>query len=142
MDNKETHLEFLQNNISRMNQCSFQMKGWAITIVSALIAIFVATMNEGNQGNKLFIFIAIAPTVLFWILDSFYLSKENKFIGIYNDVAGLTDKSHHISVKPYEMPLKKYKGWDYSILKAIISPSEVLLYGMIIVGLITFGVLV
>lgn len=29
---KEKHLEFLQNNISRMNQCSFQMKGWAITI--------------------------------------------------------------------------------------------------------------
>ena len=31
----EKHLEFLQNNINRMNQCSFQMKGWAIPIASA-----------------------------------------------------------------------------------------------------------
>lgn len=29
----EKHLEFLQANITRMNQCSFQMKGWAIAIV-------------------------------------------------------------------------------------------------------------
>ena len=63
----EKHLEFLQSNISRMNTCSFQMKGWAITIVSALIAIYVATISNSCSGNTLFIFIAIAPTVLFFI---------------------------------------------------------------------------
>ena len=36
------HLEFLQTNIARMNQCSFQMKGWAIAIVSALLAVYAA----------------------------------------------------------------------------------------------------
>ena len=140
MDKNEKHLEFLQNNISRMNQCSFQMKGWAITIVSALIAIYVATITETCPGNKMYIFVAIAPTVLFWFLDALYLSKENKFIGMYNDVAGITPEDKRIELKDYEIPMKKYKGWKYSIWKAMISPSESILYGMIIVGLIAFGI--
>ena len=82
----EQHLSFIQNNISRMNQCSFQMKGWAITIVTALLTIFAMTFNEEGQGNNLYIFIAIAPTLLFWCLDSYYLSVERKFIDMYNDV--------------------------------------------------------
>lgn len=47
-----------------------------------------------------------------------------------------------IELKDYEIPMKKYKGWDYSIFKAMISPSESVLYGMIIVGLIVFGIFV
>lgn len=51
MKPNETHLEFLQNNINRMNQCSFQMKGWAITVVSALIALYASSITEANSGN-------------------------------------------------------------------------------------------
>ena len=142
METNEKHLEFLQSNISRMNQCSFQMKGWAITIVSALIAVYVATISNECEGNKLFIFIAIAPTVLFWILDAFYLSKERKFIGIYNDVIHHKKNGDELIVNEYEMPLKKYRGWHYSVLKAFISPSESILYGLIVIGLILLGVLI
>ena len=110
MENKEKHLEFLQNNISRMNQCSFQMKGWAITIVSALIAVYVATITETCTGNKLFIFVAIAPTALFWLLDSLYLSKENKLIAMYNDVAGITDESKRVVLKEYEILEVSFKS--------------------------------
>ena len=134
----EKHLEFLQNNITRMNQCSFQMKGWAITIVSAIIAAYVATITDTNPGNKLFIIVAIIPTIIFWFLDSFYLSKENKFIGMYNDVAGITEDKKHIALKEYEMPMKKYRGWKYSIFKAMLSPSEIILYGLIVIGLFAF----
>lgn len=142
MEANEQHLEFLQNNITRMNQCSFQMKGWAITIVSALIAVYVATINNESCGNTLFIFIAIAPTVLFWILDALYLSKERKFIGIYNDVIHQEKTGDELKIKDYEMPLNKYTGWHYSIFSAIISPSESILYGLIVLGLVLFGVLI
>jgi len=135
---KEKHLEFLQNNISRMNQCSFQMKGWAITIASAFIAAYVATINETNPGNKLLILAAVVPSIIFWILDSLYLSKETKFIGMYNDVAGITEDKNHIELKDYEIPIKKYKGWKYSVLKAMFSPSEIVLYGLMILGLLLF----
>ena len=137
----EQHLEFIQNSITRMNQCSFQMKGWAITIVSALIAVYVSTSSAECSGNKMYIWIAMVPTVLFWLLDAFYLSKEHKFIGIYNDVAGITKEDKRIAVKEYEMPLKKYKGWKYSFLKALIwSFSTAPLYGIIIIGLLIFGI--
>lgn len=142
MSINEKHLEFLQSNISRMNQCSFQMKGWAITIVSALIAVYVATISSECVGNKLFIFIAIVPTVLFWILDAFYLSKERKFIGVYNDVIHQEICGDELKVKDYEMPLKKYKGWRYSVFNAFISPSESILYGLIVIGLMLLGILI
>ena len=139
---REQHLEFIQSNISRMNQCSFQMKGWAITVVSALIAVYITTISDSNSGNKMYIWIAIAPAVLFWILDAFYLSKEYKFIGIYNDVIGITPEDKQITVKDYEMPLNKYKGWKYSFWHAFLcSASTTLLYGAIVIGLVLFGIL-
>ena len=55
MSVNEKHVEFLQNNIARMNQCSFQMKGWAITVISALVAVYVTTISDSNPGNKMYI---------------------------------------------------------------------------------------
>ena len=133
----EKHLEFLQNNIERMNQCSFQMKGWAITIASALIAVFVSTISDERPGSKIYLMAAIAATVLFWCLDSLYLSKERRFIGMYNDLIGVGNGADQpaIQIKEYEIPVKKYGGWRYSIFWAMVSPSECLLYGAIVAGL-------
>lgn len=136
----EKHLEFIQNNITRMNQCSFQMKGWAITLASALIAVFVSTLSNSLPGNKLYLYAAIISTFLFWFLDSLYLSKERKFIGIYNDLIGITDDKNRkpIKIKDYEIPINKYRGWKYCIIRAMLLPSEIILYGAIILGLVLF----
>lgn len=140
MKPNEKHLEFLQSNISRMNQCSFQMKGWAITLASALIAVFVSTISENNFGNKIYIYASIASTFLFWCLDSLYLSKERKLIGIYNDLIGTSNGKNQnpIAIKDYEIPLNKYKGWKYCIIRAMLLPSEIIFYGAIIIGLFIF----
>jgi hypothetical protein len=98
-EEKRQHLEFIQNVITRMNTNSFQIKGMAVTIVSALIAIYAST------GNTAFIFLGIAPTVLFWFLDSYYLQQERKFRGVYNNVARL---KNDVEIKPYEMPIQKF----------------------------------
>ena len=140
MKPNEKHLEFLQNNINRMNQCSFQMKGWAITVASALIALYASSITEANSGNQLYLYSAIASSFLFWYLDSLYLSKERKFVAIYNDVIGVGNSKRQ-KVEPineYEIPVNRYKGWKYCIFRAMISPSEIVLYGVIIIGLIAF----
>ncbi len=137
MEKKEKHLEFIQSNITRMNQCSFQMKGWAITIVAALLAIFAATFNENCKGNEVYLFVAIAPTALFWILDAYYLSIERKFVAMYNDI--ILNESE--TIKDYEMPIKKYTGWKYCAFKSMFSLSEWLLYLGIIVGLVIAGII-
>ena len=77
-DNQVKHLEFIQSNIARMNQCSFQMKGWMLTIVSALLALYAGSINaETGNGINMFIYIAIVPTLIFWFLDSFYLQQKS-----------------------------------------------------------------
>lgn len=78
MKPNETHLEFLQNNINRMNQCSFQMKGWAITVVSALIALYASSITEANSGNQLYLYSAIASSFLFLVLRLVISIKRKK----------------------------------------------------------------
>lgn len=72
------HLEFIQAVITRMNTNSFQIKGWRITIIAALLALYA-----GKDKNTAFIFVAISPTILFWFLDAYYLQKERKFRKVY-----------------------------------------------------------
>jgi len=96
MEEKIKHLEFVQNVITRMNTNSFQLKGWAITIVSALLALYA------SSTNVIYIFIAIVPTLIFGFIDASYLQRERKFIGLYDDI--MNDK-----VKLFSMSIEKYK---------------------------------
>lgn len=130
LENRIKHLEFIQAVITRMNQNSFQIKGWMITIVSALLALYA------NSANTEYILIAIAPTFIFWFLDAYYLQQECKFRGVYNDVVGLTSEGDRINIKDFEMPIHRYKHGKYSYFAVLLSKTIVLLYGVIIVGLI------
>ena len=56
-EDERMYLQFLQNNIARMNTNSAQAKGWCIAIVAALLAIFAQTNNE------LFICICLIPVL-------------------------------------------------------------------------------
>lgn len=114
------HLEFTQAVITRMNTNSFQIKGWTITIVAALLAIFASTKNE------LFILVSLLPATVFWSLDSYYLMQERKFRGIYNDIAGLTDNP--ITSKEFEMRPDLYVGGKYSYFNVFTSSTILMLY--------------
>ncbi len=124
------HLEFIQNIITRMNTNSFQIKGMCITIVSALLAIYAST------SNITFIFIAILPALLFWGLDSFYLQQERKFRGVYNTIIEVVKVDFQI--KPFEMPIHKFKGGKYSFMNVFISITQIGLY-LFLILLLFFG---
>ncbi len=66
-----------------MNQNSIQIKGWMITLVSALLALYA------SSEKPVYIIIAVLPT-FFLLLDAYYLQQERRFRGVYNDVAGLS----------------------------------------------------
>jgi hypothetical protein len=124
------HLEFIQNSIIRMNSNSFQLKGWMITVVAALLAIYA------DSKNSVFIAVAVFPVLLFWLLDAFYLQQERKFRGIYNDVAGISKGEGRQSILPFEIPLEKYNGGSYSYYSSFKSKTIAPLYGLISVFLI------
>ena len=130
MENKIKHLEFIQATITRMNQNSFQIKGWMITIISALLALYA------NSGNTIYTFIAIVPTIVFWFLDAYYLQQERKFRGVYNDVAGLSSENNRLEIREFEMPIQKYQCGKYCYFNVLFSKTIFPLYGIVIVGLV------
>lgn len=130
MENKIKHLEFIQSTITRMNQNSFQIKGWMITLVSALLALYA------SSERVVYILIAIVPAVVFWFLDAYYLQQERRFRGVYNDVAGLSPDNCRINVREFEIPIQKYQGGKYCYFNVLFSMTIFPLYGIAIVGLV------
>lgn len=130
MENKIKHLEFIQSTITRMNQNSFQIKGWMITLVSALLALYA------SSERVVYILIAIVPAVVFWLLDAYYLQQERRFRGVYNDVAGLSPDDSRINVREFEMPIQKYRCGKYCYFNVLFSRTIFPLYGIVIVGLV------
>lgn len=52
MENKTTHLQFIQEVIKRLASNSFLVKGWSVTLVSALFVL--------SSKDKLMFFAALA----------------------------------------------------------------------------------
>lgn len=124
------HLEFIQAIITRMNTNSFQLKGWSIAIVSALFAVYASSKNE------LFILISIVPTVVFWLLDTYYLMQERKFRGLYKDVSGVSNNPK--TLKLFEMRPDLYVKGEYGFFNVLKSGTIVSLYlplSVLIVGI-------
>ena len=73
----QTHLQILQGVIQRMAENSRACKVWCVTLVSAIL-VLVARTGEANHA-----LIALAPAVLFLVLDSYYLGLERAFRSSY-----------------------------------------------------------
>ena len=109
------HLEFIQAVITRMNTNSFQIKTWCISVVAGFLAVYAASKIP------LMIALAIPPTLVFWLLDTYYLTQERKFRGLYDDVAGVSKEPKKIEM--FAMRPDFYKGGKYSFPKVFISVS-------------------
>src|ERR1700682_923628 len=72
------HLELLQTVVTRMAQNSFQLKGWGVVLVSALLAL------GGKEIERSIIYAAYVPLVLFAVLDAGYLVQEKNFRALYD----------------------------------------------------------
>ena len=73
----QKHLEIMQSVITRMAENSRSCKVWCVTLVAAILVLVART---GKADHAL---IALAPTVLFYILDAYYLSLERGFRQAY-----------------------------------------------------------
>lgn len=98
------HLEMIENVIQRMGSNSFQLKGWAVS----LVAIIGGLAAQG--ADKRFFLLAFIPLIAFWFLDAYYLQLERKYGVLYKNVAAITDDD----AVNFNMNLKKvvYVGDD------------------------------
>jgi hypothetical protein len=77
VERKLKHLEMLQAVIARLAGNSFLLKGWSVTLVSALLAL------AAKDADRRFVLVAFIPSIMFWILDAYFLRQERLFRGLY-----------------------------------------------------------
>jgi hypothetical protein len=116
---KIKHLEFIQNVITRMNTNSFLIKGWVITLVSAL---FVLAAKDSNTNFVLVTYVVIP---VFWVLDGFFISTERQYRDLYAEVA----KKNENEID-FNMDATKYKKGNRTWIDGIISRTLIPFYGI------------
>lgn len=72
------HLELIQQTVTRLAGNSFLVKGWSVTLLSALLAIAV------KDGIYQIIWIAFLPCVMFWLLDGYFLRQERLYRRVWD----------------------------------------------------------
>ncbi|MEK7099003.1 MAG: hypothetical protein AAB916_00620 [Patescibacteria group bacterium] len=116
MENKRKHLEFIQGIISRMAGNLFFLRGWTITLIGALLALF----SKNNSPDYIFYFLILA-VFIFWILDGYFLSQERSYRDLYNHVRKLKEEDIDFSMDIGEyQEFKKntliYSMFSYTLL--------------------------
>lgn len=64
-----------------MNSNSFLIKGWAVTIASAIYAL------AAKDANNDYIGVTYLAAIIFWGLDGYYLSQERQYRDLYKEVS-------------------------------------------------------
>ncbi len=129
------HMKMTQDIITRMNRNSFQLKGWMLTIVAACLALF------GSSSNAVYIWVAIAPTVVFWFLDTFYLREERKYVAIHGKLVKIFNGKEQIKdFMLFDLSTKEYRGGRYNFFAVMFSRTEWSLYLTVIIGLSIAGI--
>jgi hypothetical protein len=123
MENKLKHLEFIQNVITRMNSNSFLIKGWTITLVSALFAL------AAKDSNIKFVLVSYIALPVFWILDGFFIAVERRFRDLYSEV--IEKKEEDID---FQMEISKFNIGNRTWISGIFSKTLIPFYGISIIS--------
>ena len=110
MENKIKHLEMIQGVINRMSNNCFKLKGWAVTLVSAIVAL------AAKDTEKLYYLVVYVPVIVFLLLDSYYLLQEKLYRELYNEVRLKNDDSTDFSMDASKF---KNKTSNYTYIKYI-----------------------
>lgn len=132
-EDRRKHLELIQRVINRLAVASFQIKGWTVTIVTALLGVIVAAKLDSRVG-----FVASIPVVIFWFLDGYYLRQERLYRDLYNASAGLPVKGNKVAQPTvYSMDAELYKNlpgnWCGPFFSWTVLPMHVVLLLIVIV---------
>lgn len=125
-EDKRKHLDLIQGVINRMASNSFLFKGWSITIIAG-VAAFAA-----KEVSIILMVIPLVSTLLFWGVDSYYLTQERLFRGLYEKVIKLSPSGINYEMKTDPMTFGKW-------FKSLWRPVLLAFYGTVVVMLIVLG---
>jgi len=112
------YLDMIQDVIKRMENNSFVLKGWAVTLIAGVFALI------SKDAKISYFIIPYMPVLLFWILDSYYLQLERKYRALYK--AAIKKNSSEID---FNLDVPK-SSWEdkTTYLQSLISKTEIIFY--------------
>ncbi|WP_242434141.1 hypothetical protein [Streptomyces sp. CB01580] len=116
------HLEFIQAIVTRLGNNSFLLKGWAMTITAAILAL------SAGQLSWQIALSGTVPLLGFWSLDSYFLRQERLFRALYEDA-----RSPDSTVEMLSMNVGPYLA-RVTLVKAAFSQTLVLFYGALLIA--------
>ncbi len=125
MEAKLKYLEMIQGVINRMADNSFLLKGWSVTLISALFAL------AAKDSNQFFLYLAYFPCVTFWSLDGYFLWQEKMYRKLYQEVS-----TKSVESIDFDMNATKFKEEVDTWFSVCFSTTLRLFHGVI------FGVIV
>ena len=117
------HLEMIERVIERMNQNSFALKGWAMTLVVAICAL------AANGNEQKIAIVSVIPIIVFWFLDSFYLQRERRYRALYDSVLEGTVN------RTFSMETSGMKTKRSNYIRCLFSVGEWVFYVGMLVGI-------
>lgn len=131
MEQRMKHLEMIQAIITRMSNSSFLIKGWAITLISALMAL------SAKDANVNFLVISFLVIIMFWVLDTFFLRQERLFRKLYDKVRILNPDDIDFSMRTKEFENET----DVCRCNVFFSETLLVFYGTLIIVLLAISYL-
>jgi hypothetical protein len=80
MESLHKEIDLIQEVIKRMANNSFLIKGWYVTLLSAILVI---NKDQLQAIYDVPFIIMLVPVFLFWYLDAYYLRQEIVFRKLY-----------------------------------------------------------
>ena len=124
------YLNMIERVIERMANNCFQLKGWAVALVSIVGALTI------NGADSRIIVLLVLPLIAFWILDAHYLKLERKYQILYRNTLEENNKDLHLrmdigSIKPNTTEKKRI-----TTIACLFSKIEMCFYGCILIAVI------
>ena len=118
MENKISHLNMIQNIITRMGNNSFALKGWAVGIMIAVYAF-------AGKSNVKTVIVTIMPLIVFWFIDTYYLMLERKYRRLYDEVRNTDEKDIDFSMNLSDIKIdlkdvKRYAFFNIFFSKSVL----------------------
>lgn len=129
-EKKMKHLEMVEGIIERMGNNSFQLKGWAVTLVSIIGAL------SAQGSDRRFFLLSFLPLVAFWLLDSFFLQKERKYRILYKNISVKEENNIDFNMDTQNIVMSGEEASKICYFKCLFSITEVFFYGVITVAVL------
>src|SRR5215207_8130177 len=120
----------IQSVIERMGNNSFLIKGWSITLVSAIFVIAF------QSKDKIIAIWTLFPAIIFWLLDGFYLWQERLLRCLYDHVRKLDEKKIDFSMDTSLVREARIRGRKNTLINAVFSRTLFPFHGGMVIAMI------